>query len=79
MKRRAERLVDGVPARLLEFRPEDSPGRSERARFNAWRAARLEYAKAHTWPGGWLDALLGAWDVEQVLFNGGRGRPPRWK
>ena len=65
-----------VPAKLATFTASDWPGATAAAKVAAWKAARLAYCQEWGWPGGPLEALLGALDVQYRL----EGRPlPLWR
>jgi hypothetical protein len=67
-------VKDGeVPAHLATFTASQWPGGSVADKCAHWKAARLAYSDEHGWPGGPLEAMAGALDVQWPLE--GR-RPP---
>jgi hypothetical protein len=67
------RIKDGeVPAELATFTASQWPGRIVAEQVAQWKAARLAYSDEHGWPGGALEAMRGALDVQWPI----QGRPP---
>jgi hypothetical protein len=67
------KVQDGdVPAELATFKAAEWPGRTVADKVAVWKAARLAYHDEHGWPGGALEAMTGALEVQWPL----EGRPP---
>jgi hypothetical protein len=79
------RVPDEVPGRLRRFDPGDWPGSDDRARFSAWREARVAYERVHGWgEGDLLDMITETVDQHLRFFCGTtldqrrRRSPSRW-